>query len=78
MRGFSSVGFAEGTHVWEVGCRRCWDVPGWFVVGCGVGGCAPAFAVASVYCIRVVDGVVFRGAIVVHETALRYGNGGEY
>jgi len=46
------------------------------MVGCGVGGCAPAFAVASVYCIRVVGGGVFCGAIDVPETARRYGNGG--
>ena len=36
----------------------------------------PAFAVASVYSIRVVGGGVFSGAIVVHEIAPRYGNGG--
>ena len=76
MWDFSYFGFGWGTDVWEVGCRRCWDIPGWFVEGCGVGGCAHAFAVASVYCVCVVVGGVFRDAIVVHETALCYWNGG--
>ena len=73
--GFSSCGFAWGTNV-EVGCRRCRAIQGWFGVGCGVWGCVPAFAVASVYSIRVVGGGVFSGAIFVRETAPRYGNGG--
>ena len=46
------------------------------MVGFGLGGCAPAFAVASLCSIWVVGGGGFSGVIVVHETAPRYGNGG--
>ena len=46
--------------------------------GCGVEGCARAFAVAGVCCVCVVVESTFCGALGVLETLVCYVNGGDY